>query len=289
MVSEERWTVMRLLQTSAQYLAEKGSGSPRLDAELLLVRVLQSSRIKLYTEHDKPVTDAERAALRELVRRRAAGEPVAYILGEREFYGRPFKVDARVLVPRPETELIVDAARRRFAKDQPWRIADFGVGSGALALTLALEFPAAQVTATDVSGEALAVAKDNAARLGAANVRFAEGSWVAPVAGETFDWVVSNPPYIAEGDPEVEPGVKKFEPAGALFSGATGLEAIDSLAAALPGVLAPGGVWICEFGAGQKEALAARLAAAGWRAEFENDLAGLPRLFIASRSGAGTN
>lgn len=287
MAPDERWNVMKLLQTSAQYLADKGSQSPRLDAELLLGRVLACPRIKLYTEWDKPVTGPERAALRDLVRRRAAGEPVAYILGEKEFYGRPFKVDARVLVPRPETELIVDLARRRFAKDTAWRIADFGVGSGALALTLALEFPAAQVTATDVSAGALAVAKENAERLGVTNVRFVEGSWTAPVAGATFDWVVSNPPYIAEGDPEVEPGVRKFEPAGALFAGASGFEAIDALAAGIPALLAPGGVWLCEFGSGQKDALAARLAAAGWKAEFENDLAGLPRLFIASRGGAG--
>lgn len=279
----ETWTVMKLLQTSAKYLGEKGSGSPRLDAELLLGKVLGVPRIKLYTEFDKPVIDGERDQLRELVRRRATGEPVAYILGEKEFYGRLFKVDKRVLVPRPETELVVDAVRRRFTKDRPLRIVDFGVGSGALAVTLALEFPAAEVLATDVSAEALAVAEANAAALGAANVRFAEGSWLEPARGQTFDLAVSNPPYIAAGDPEVEPGVHLHEPHGALYAGTTGLDAVTELASGLAAVLAPGGAWICEFGAGQRDAIAALLAERGWKTSFENDLAGIPRIFTAER------
>lgn len=279
----EAWTVMKLLQTSAKYLGEKGSGSPRLDAELLLGKVLGVPRIKLYTEFDKPVIDGERDQLRELVRRRATGEPVAYILGEKEFYGRPFKVDKRVLVPRPETELAVDAVRRRFAKDRPLRIVDFGVGSGALAVTLALEFPASEVLATDISAEALAVAEANAAALGATNVKFAQGDWLEPVRGQTFDLAVSNPPYIAAGDPEVEPGVHLHEPHGALYAGATGLEAVTALAGGLGALLSPSGVWICEFGAGQRDAIAALLAERGWKTSFENDLAGIPRIFTAER------
>lgn len=282
MTAAEAWTVLRLIQTSAKYLAEKGSSSPRLDAELLLGRVLAAPRIKLYTEFEKPVTDAERDRLRELVRRRAAGEPVAYILGEKEFYGRPFRVDKRVLVPRPETELLVDAVRGRFGKDRPLRVVDLGTGSGAIAVTLALELPAAAVTATDASADALAVAAANAEALGA-RVRFVQGDWTAPLAGETFDVAVTNPPYIAAGDPAVEPGVHAFEPHAALYAGAAGLDALAALAAGLPGVLAPGGVWFSEFGAGQQGAVADLLAGAGWKAVFENDLAGLPRMFAAAR------
>jgi release factor glutamine methyltransferase len=283
-VTTERWTVMKLLQTSAQYLAEKGSPSSRLDAELLLGHTLNLPRIKLYTEFDKPVMDGERDAYRALIKRRAAGEPVAYILGEKEFYGRRFQVDKRVLVPRPETELIADFVRRRFAKDKPWRIADFGVGSGALAITLALEFPASTVAGIEVSPDALAVARENAAVLGAANVELVEGSWVEPVQGQTFDWVVSNPPYIADGDPEVEDAVQAFEPHGALFAGKEGLDAYEVLARDLPAVMAPGGLWVSEFGARQQKAIGELLTRAGWRnVLFENDLAGLPRLFAAER------
>lgn len=284
----EQWTLMRLLQVSAKYLGEKGSPSARLDAELLLAHVLDTTRIKLYVDFDKPIQDYERSAYRELIRRRAGGEPVAYLVGSREFYGRPFQVDARVLVPRPETELVVDTVRRLFAADQPWRMADLGTGSGALAVTLAGEFPQGSVDAVELSPDAIAVARENADRNGMTErIVFYEGSWVEPLAGKCFDVVVSNPPYIADEDPEVEPGVRTFEPHEALFPGPTGLEAIEILARDLPSVLAPEGVWVCEFGARQKEDIAALLSRTGWQAEFERDLAGLPRLFIARRNAEG--
>ena len=286
--NEEPWTLMRLLQVSAKYLGEKGSPSARLDAELLLAHVLDTTRIKLYVDFDKPIQDHERNAYRELIRRRAAGEPVAYLIGNREFYGRPFQVDARVLVPRPETELLVDIARRRFETDQAYRIADMGTGSGALAVTLAAEFPQATVDAVEVSEAALEVARENAARNGVQDrITFHHGSWVEPVQGKLFDWVVSNPPYIAEEDPEVEPGVRTHEPHAALFPGPTGLEAVEILARDLPAVVKPGGLWLCEFGARQKDDIAALLSRMGWDAEFERDLAGLPRLFIARRPDSG--
>ncbi len=280
----DTWTVMRLLQTSARYLGEKGSPSPRLDAELLLAHVLKANRLRLYVDFDKPVTDAERAEYREFIRRRAAGEPVAYLLGEKEFYGRPFKVDRRVLVPRPETELLVDAVRERYEKDGAWLAADFGVGSGALAVTLAGEYPNATVHAVDVDADALSVARDNAERNQLAErIVFHQGSWVEPVEGLTFDFVVSNPPYIAENDPEVASDVREWEPHGALFSGESGLDAIQTLADRLPAVLKPGALWFCEFGARQRPALETLLASAGYAAEFHKDLAGLPRYFIARR------
>jgi release factor glutamine methyltransferase len=282
--AQETWTVMRLLQTSAKYLAEKNSSTPRLDAELLLAETLKTTRLKLYVEFDKPVLDAERSAYRELIKRRAAGEPVAYIMGTKEFYGRSYKVDKRVLVPRPETELLIDAACRLHAKDKPWRIADFGTGSGALAITLALEFPASQVVAVDLSADALTVARENAVTLGAADrMEFVQGSWAAPVAGRTFDWVVSNPPYIADNDPDVQPGVKAFEPHVALFGGREGLDGVQTLAEELPAVLAPGGTWLCEFGEDQSAGIAKIMAATGWDVQFEKDLSGTPRIFVARR------
>ncbi len=281
----EVWTTMRLLQTSARYLAEKGSPSGRLDAELLLAHVLKTERIRLYVDFDKPVTDAERAAYRELVRRRAAGEPVAYLIGEKEFYGRVFRTDRRALIPRPETELLIDAVLRlRPDRDAAWTAADLGTGSGAIAVTLAAEYPQATVHAVEVDEAALALARENAEAHGVSErIRFHSGSWVEPLAGLTFDFVVANPPYIADGDPRVEPGVKEYEPHVALYAGPTGLEAITVLADGLPTLLRDGGFWACEFGAGERDAIADLLAARGWAPAFENDLAGIPRLFVAHR------
>lgn len=283
-VMPESWTVMKLLNTSAKYLAEKGSPSGRLDAELLLCHTLSTTRLKLYTEFDKPILDTERAAYRELIRRRAAGEPVAYILGRREFYGRTFAVDARVLVPRPETELLIDLARSLYDTAKPWVVADFGTGSGAIAVSLALEFPQAQVVAVDMSADALAVARANAVSLGAERVEFLQGDWTAPVEGRMFDWIVSNPPYVGNDDPEVEPGVRKFEPGMAVFSGPKGMDALIVLAQKLPAVLKAGGTWFCEFGSTQVPEVKALLNETGWTVKFENDLAGLPRIFSAVRA-----
>lgn len=288
-VVKEGWTALKLLQTSARYLAEKGSPSPRLDAELLLAHVLSTTRLRLYVDFDKPITDLERTAYRELVRRRASGEPVAYLIGQREFYGRGFAVDARVLVPRPETELLIDAALRLLPKNAPLVLADLGTGSGAIAVTLAAEFPRAKVHAVDCSAPALDLARHNAESLGVSDrVCFYHGFWEQPVALLRFDAVLSNPPYVATGDRAVEPGVRKFEPPEALFAGPTGLEAIEHLANALSAMLKPGGWWICEFGAGQRAQLEGLLDRTGWVASFENDLAGLPRLFLARRQKDGS-
>jgi release factor-specific protein-(glutamine-N5) methyltransferase len=215
----------------------------------------------------------------ELLDRRAAGEPVAYLLGEREFYGRRFGVSPAVLIPRPETELIVDLVKARRPGAAP-AVLDLGTGSGALAVTLALEIPAARVTAVDLSPAALAVARGNAAALGA-QVSFVESDWFAAVGAARFDFIVSNPPYIVDDDPHLAEGDVRFEPRSALASGRSGLDDLTRIAAAAPAFLAPGGWLLMEHGYDQAAAVRALLAAAGFVAvESARDLAGIERVTL---------
>jgi release factor glutamine methyltransferase len=284
----EVWTIARLLTWMQSYFAEKGIGSPRLDAELLLSHVLGTDRIYLYTHYDQPLTAAEREALRELVRRRGRFEPVAYLRGSREFFGRSFKVTPAVLIPRPETEHVVEAAlnwARERALAAP-TILDVGTGSGALALTLAAEFPEARVTAIDISPEALAVARDNAHALGVAErVTFLEGDLYAPLpADATFDLIVSNPPYVASAiAATLQPDVRDFEPGLALFAGPEGMDVLRRLVAGVDGRLRRPGLFACELGEEQGERVAAALREALPAAAVEvlPDLAGLSRVAVA--------
>lgn len=285
----ETWTIQRILGWTQRYFVEKGIASPRLDAELLLAATLGKNRVHLYTHFDQPLTTEERDSFREKVKRRAAREPVAYILGQREFYGRPFVVNRDVLIPRPETEHLVDAVCE-WVKGQALaapRIVDLGVGSGAIAITLACELEGAKVMGTDLSEAALAVARTNSAALGTAErVELLQGNLYAPVEGRCFDVVVSNPPYVAEqAYTGLEPEVRSFEPALALVAAEEGLAVIRSVLAGAWSRLATPGLLACEIGFDQEAAVSAALAAAGaWAAvRVARDLQGHPRVAIAEK------
>jgi release factor glutamine methyltransferase len=208
-------TLAEVLKGATEYLASRGVESPRLDAERLLARALGLSRMELYTQHDRPLTDDERAAARELVQRRGKREPLAYVLGDWDFRRLTLKTDARALVPRPETEILVERCLALLAGIDRPRVVDVGTGSGAIALALAQELPGAEVHATDISRDALALARENA-EANDLTVEFHEGDLLAGVAGP-FDLVVSNPPYVAADELDaLEPEVREWEPRGAL-------------------------------------------------------------------------
>lgn len=232
------------------------------EAELLLAHVLDRSRSWLYAHRDDPVGPADAERYRALLARRAAGEPVAYLTGRRGFWSFDLRVTPDTLIPRPETELLVELALARLPATAGLRLADLGTGSGAIALALAHERPRARVVAVDLSPGALEVARANAAELGLANVEFRQGDWLAPLAGERFDLIASNPPYIAEGDPHLDD--LRHEPAPALSSGQDGLDAIRTIAREAPGHLVPGGWLLLEHGWDQGDAVRAILDAAGF-------------------------
>ena len=223
-------TLIDVLRLSTTYLGDHGSSSARLDSELLCAQALGLRRIDLYLQFDRPLDEQELTAIRELIRRRGKGEPVAYITGTREFYGRPFHVTPDVLVPRPDTETLVQRAVA-YLRDRPGaelRVADLGTGSGCIAITLGAEVPGMRVFATDVSPAALEVARGNAAALGV-EVEFVECSWADALDG-TFDLIVSNPPYVTTDElAAVDRDVRDFEPRGALLGGEDGLDAYRAL------------------------------------------------------------
>jgi release factor glutamine methyltransferase len=235
-------TLIDVLRLSTTYLGDHGSSSARLDSELLCARALGLGRLDLYLQFDRPLDEHELTAIRELVRRRGKGEPVAYITGTRDFYGRAFTVSPEVLVPRPETETLVErvlAALAPRAGDGSHvatsaRVADLGTGSGCIAITLAAELPGLEVVATDLSAPALEVARDNARRLDV-DVRFVECSWADSLSGH-FDLIVSNPPYVTTVELEsVDRDVRDFEPHTALLGGELGLDAYRELLESLQG------------------------------------------------------
>jgi release factor glutamine methyltransferase len=268
--------VGEILQRSASWLRSKGLESPRLEAELLLAHVLQSDRVRLYMETDRPLEPPEVDAYRDLLRRRARGEPVAYLTGAREFYGLTFAVTSDVLVPRPETELLVDRAREL----APATVLEIGTGSGCIAIALARYLSDARIVATDVSAAALGVATDNAeAHEAADRIEFREGDLFAPVDGETFDLVVCNPPYVADGGADED--VARHEPHVALFSGADGCDLIRRLVAEAPAHLAPGGTLLVEIGEEQGDAVRALAAEHFANVTIHPDLAGRARVLEA--------
>ena len=234
------------------------------DAALLLAHALGRPRAWLYAHGDEAPDPAAMQRFEALLARREAGEPVAYLTGRRGFWRHELRVTPDTLVPRPETERLVELALERLAPGAPLRIADLGTGSGAIALALALERPRARVVATDASPAALAVARGNADALGAGNIEFRHGSWFEPLAGERFDLVASNPPYVADGDPHLAQGDLRFEPAAALASGADGLDDIRVIARDAPAHLVPGGWLLLEHGFDQGAAVRALLLAAGF-------------------------
>lgn len=268
-------------------LCLKDSDSPRADAEILLAHVLGKARSYFVAWPEVLLSAHDVVVFEGLIARRAAGEPVAYLIGSRGFYGLDLTVSPAVLIPRPETELLVEAALERLPK-KTCRVADLGTGSGAIALALAnelkIERPDAQVVAVDASPEALAVAQENARNLNLA-VDFRLGDWCSGLADEMFDLIVSNPPYIREDDVHLAQGDVRFEPALALASGADGLDAIRAIIACAPAHLKPGGWLLFEHGYDQAEAVAGLLRAAGWLAvESLIDLQGHARVTLGRRS-----
>ena len=274
-----------LAQKAAQLFGERGIANARLDAELLLAHVLGIKRLDLYLQHDRPISQQQLEEYRAFVRRRLKREPLQYITGKVQFRNIELKVDRRALIPRPETELLVDEVVK-YAREaaRPLRILDIGVGTGAIALSLAREVAGATVIATDVSGEALALARENAAALSLA-VELREGeSWTA--VDDRFDVVVSNPPYIAEHErAELQPEVRDWEPGSALFAGEAGLDVLRELVAGAPARLNGGGLLALEVGMTQAADVSAYIEATS---SFENirvirDLAGRDRIVTAVR------
>ena len=236
----------------------------RTDAEPLLLHTLRCDRTWLFAHGRDPIAPVQVAAFEQLVARRQAGEPVAYLIGRRGFWTLDLKVTPATLIPRAETETLVECALERVDTAQGRSIADLGTGSGAIALALARERPQARVVAVDVSAAALEVARFNASAHALDNVEFRHGSWLAPLQGERYDLIVSNPPYIAEGDVHLGQGDLRHEPAAALASGADGLDAIRAILAGAPEHLHSGGWLLLEHGWDQGEAVAARLRARGF-------------------------
>jgi release factor glutamine methyltransferase len=255
-----------------------GSESAR-EVELLLGHALGRDRAWLYAHADDALDTADAVRFHALLMRRAAGEPIAYLLGRREFWSLDIVVTPDVLIPRPETELLVELALARIAQNVKVEIADLGTGSGAIALALARERPHARVLATDSSTAALSVARGNAGRLGIGNIEFAHGDWCSPLGDRKFDLIVSNPPYIALADAHLKQGDLRFEPRAALASGADGLAAIRAIVRGAPACLQPGAWLLFEHGHEQAIAVRQLLGESGFVEVFtERDLEGRERV-----------
>jgi release factor glutamine methyltransferase len=281
----EVWTPLKLLEWTQGYFARAGVDSPRLTGEVLLAHALSCDRVRLYLDFDKPLGPEELARYRALVKKRGEGTPTAYLTGLKEFWRRPFKVDARALIPRPETELVVEAALA--ALPEAGAALDLCTGSGCIGVTLALERPKARVAATDLSKDALALARENAAALGA-TVELFEGDLLAPVPAELrFDVIVSNPPYVPSPEvPKLAREIREHEPALALDGGAAGLGLLSRIVAQAPARLVPGGTLVVEMHESHGETLCRLCREAGFAcAEVRRDLAGLPRFVVARRPG----
>lgn len=266
MSQHEVWTIGKVVRWAADDFRSRGIESPRLEAELLLAMVLGIDRMRIIVEHDRPLQPEELGRYRDLIRRRRAHEPVAYIRGEREFYGRTFRVDKRVLIPRPDTEALVETALERTSDlSMSGRMLDVCTGSGCVATSFAKERPSWQVTGTDLSPGAIEVARDNAFRLGAIwNVRWLVGDLFAPIGDERFDLITANPPYIAESEaPSLSPDIREHEPHLALFGGEEGLDLVARIVREAPGHLRRGGVLAMEIGAGQAESVVQMFERAG--------------------------
>ena len=286
------WTIGRILKWTEQYFGQKGIESPRLDAEVLLSHVLGKQRIYLYVHFDEPLLAEELALYRAMIRQRVEHMPVAYILGEKEFMGLTFKVTPDTLVPRPDTEILVQAAvdelkAQTEGNEEPARLVDIGTGSGAVCLSVLSLLDGVTADTVDISPAARAVAEENAAALGLeARVRFHTGDLLAPVAGQQFAAILSNPPYIPVADiAELAPEVRCKEPMTALAGGADGLDFYRRLCTEAPAMLTERGFMAFEVGIHQAEAVAA-LAEDNpliGRTEIRKDYAGIDRVVLAWR------
>ena len=297
-MTEQVWTVRTLLTWARGWLEKKGIENARLDAELLLAHALAAPRIKLYADFDKPLQPDELARFKALIVRRAEREPVAYVLGVKEFYGRPFAVDKRAFIPRPETELLVQAVLQHLdlvsaaaptGSNAQLRVLDLCAGSGAIGVTLAAERAALQVDLVELSPETAEIAKQNAAAIAPGRAQVLVGDLFAPLSpGTRYSAIATNPPYIPLGDRSVlAPEILRHEPHLALFAGESGLEVIRRIVAEAPRWLSPGGLLALELDPVEAAEAVKLCAAAGLLgARVENDLAGLPRLLLA-RAPAG--
>ncbi len=260
----------------------RASGIASIDARVLLRAALAVNDVYLVAHANDECPAQHAAQFHATAARRAAGEPVAYIVGEREFYGRTFAVSPAVLIPRPETELLVDLVLERLPRDEARRVLDLGTGSGCIAISIALERAAASVTASDFSDAALQIARKNAQYLGASNVEFKSGNWFGAIRNESdekFDLIVSNPPYVAEGDAHLAQGDLRFESMAALAAGADGLDCIRVIVAGAHANLALGGALLLEHGYDQAERCRALFATAGFiQVQSWCDIAGIERV-----------
>ena len=288
--SPEVWTVARILDATTPFLKQHGSDTPRLDAQILLAFVRKCSRIELYTNFNTPLTDAERAQMRDLVKRRSQAEPVAYLVGHREFFSLNFKVTKDVLIPRPDTETLVLEALE-FAKTLVTpRILDLCTGSGCIAVSLAVSQPAAVCTATDISPAALQIAQENANTHKVADrIEFLEGDLFAAIPGEArFDLIVSNPPYVPEGEiAALDPDVRNHEPLSALKAGPDGMLFLNPIIEQAGHYLITGGLLALETGVEQAPLTAKALEAHSEFTEVRTvkDTGGRPRVILARRVG----
>jgi release factor glutamine methyltransferase len=256
-------TIDQIIRQATQQLAAS-SPSPRLDAEVLLMHITGLARTALITHAQELLLPENEKRLHALLARRAHGEPVAYLTGKREFWSLDLCVTPDVLIPRPETELLVEQALAHIPDDAEWTVADLGTGSGAIALAIATERPHCHLIATDNAAAALAVARANATRLGIARVEFRQGEWLKPLAGMRFDVIVSNPPYVRANDPHLTQGDVRFEPESALVAGADGLDAIRRITADAVSGLRPGGWLLFEHGYDQAQAVRTLLETHGY-------------------------
>ncbi|BCB28014.1 release factor glutamine methyltransferase [Sulfurimicrobium lacus] len=257
----------------------------RLEIQILLCEALGVARSWLIGHDREALAEPAAQSYSALLTRRLAGEPIAYIIGRREFFGLEFKTTPAVLIPRPETELLVELALARIPEDQPCKVLDLGTGSGAIAISIARSRPLAAVTAVDQSPQALGVARDNAARLQVPNLCLLHSDWFGALGAQTFDLIVSNPPYVEAGDPHLQRGDVRFEPLSALASGADGLDDIRRIAAAAPQHLNPGSWLLLEHGYNQGEGCRDILRQQGFsEVETIRDLAGLERVSVGLRA-----
>lgn len=278
----QSWTILEVLRWTVARFERQGLDSARLDAELLATRAFARSRVELYTHYDQPLGEGELASYRALVQRRLAGEPVAYILGRKEFWSLDLQVDARVLVPRPDTETLVELALSLLAGKASARVVDIGTGSGAIAIALKKERAGDEVVAVDLSAEALTVARENAARVDV-QIGFLEGDLLAPLTG-SFDLVVSNPPYIPSAQLAGLSAEVRCEPRLALDGGDDGLGVVRRLVGGARAVLAPDGWLALEVGAGQATQAGELLRAAGYGdLGTRRDLGGIERVVFGRR------
>ncbi len=288
----EAWTIRRILQWTTSHLAQRGSSSPRLDAEILLAHARGCRRIDLYTHFDEELSEDERSRMRELVRRRAAHEPVAYLVGHREFFSLDFEVDRHVLIPRPDTETLVMAVLDTLRQQPTFRrVLELGTGSGCAAVAVAVQSPGVNLTATDVDPAALAIAQRNARRHNVADrIRFLAGDLFAPLdESARFDVIFSNPPYVATHEFEqLAPDVRDHEPRRALDGGRDGLDVIRRIIAECPRYLVPGGRLLLEIDPAQAEAVQQQMRDTGRFVAVEAvaDLAGRTRVIAGAITAA---